>query len=110
MFHVYVLRSKKTGRRYVGSCEDINHRIDQHNAGASKATRHGVPWVLIHAESFRTVGEKNETCGQDDFVARRQRAPGNRRTRMVLCRDGYVDRAFAEKKFLRKIRTMRRFS
>ena len=27
MFHVYVLRSSKTGRRYVGSCEDLDQRL-----------------------------------------------------------------------------------
>ena len=53
-FYVYVLRSNKTGRRYVGSCEDIDERIRRHNAGHSKATRHAVPWILIHSESFTT--------------------------------------------------------
>src|SRR5215471_10425151 len=43
MFHVYVLRSTKTGRRYVGSCEDLDERLRRHNFGHSKATRHSVP-------------------------------------------------------------------
>ena len=47
-----MLRSQKTGRRYVGSCEDLTERIRRHNAGDSKATRYGVPWVLVHSESF----------------------------------------------------------
>jgi GIY-YIG catalytic domain len=46
-----VLRSQKTGRRYVGSCEDLTERLRRHNAGDSKATKHGVPWVLVHSES-----------------------------------------------------------
>jgi putative endonuclease len=54
MFYVYVLRSKRTGRRYIGSCEDIDDRLRRHNAGESKATRHGIPWVLIHLEKFVT--------------------------------------------------------
>jgi putative endonuclease len=54
MFYLYVLRSKKTGRRYVGSCEDIDDRFRRHNAGESKATMHGIPWVLIHLEKFAT--------------------------------------------------------
>ena len=52
MFYVYVLRSSKTGRRYVGSCEDLEDRLRRHNDGSSKATRHGLPWVLIYSESF----------------------------------------------------------
>ena len=54
MFHVYILRSAKTGQRYIGSCEDIDHRLRRHNAGHSKATRHGIPWALIHSECFAT--------------------------------------------------------
>jgi putative endonuclease len=57
MFYCYVLRSEKTGRRYVGSCENLADHIRRHNAGESKATKHGVPWILIHTESFRTRSE-----------------------------------------------------
>jgi len=57
MFCCYVLRSQKTGRRYVGSCENLADRIRRHNAGESKATKHGVPWVLVHSESFATRAE-----------------------------------------------------
>ena len=57
MFHVYVLRSATTGRHYVGSCEFVDARLRRHNAGHSKSTRHGVPWVLLHRESFMTRAE-----------------------------------------------------
>jgi putative endonuclease len=50
MFYVYVLKSQKTGRRYVGSCEDLDDRLSRHNNSESKATRHGVPWFLLHSE------------------------------------------------------------
>jgi putative endonuclease len=56
-YFVYVLRSEKTGRRYVGSCEDLEDRLHRHNAGNSKATRHGVPWSLIHTENFESRSE-----------------------------------------------------
>jgi putative endonuclease len=57
MYYVYVLVSDKTGRRYTGSCEDVSERIRRHNAGHSKATRHGAPWRLIHSEAFATRAE-----------------------------------------------------
>ena len=57
MFHGYVLRSSRTGRRYVGSCEDLDERLRRHNLGHSKATRHGIPWTLIHSERFRSRSE-----------------------------------------------------
>src|SRR5438270_8825208 len=52
MFYVYVLKSAKTGRRYVGSCQNVGERVRRHNAAQSKATRHGIPWKLIRTEGF----------------------------------------------------------
>jgi putative endonuclease len=57
MFYVYVLQSDKTGRRYVGSCENVENRLRRHNSGDSKATCHGVPWALVHSESFLNRAE-----------------------------------------------------
>jgi putative endonuclease len=54
MFHVDMLRSAKTGRRYVGSCAGLNNRIDEHDSGESKATRHGVPWTVVYNEQLET--------------------------------------------------------
>jgi putative endonuclease len=60
MFYLYVLKSQKTGRRYVGSCEDLDDRLRRHNAGESKATKHGIPWTLLHTESFLTRNKAME--------------------------------------------------
>jgi putative endonuclease len=62
MFYVYVLRSSKIGRRYVGSCENLEERLRRHNFGQSKATRHGTPWILVHREIFfsRTAATRKE--------------------------------------------------
>ncbi len=57
MHWVYVLVSEKTGRRYTGSCEDLERRMHEHHSGYSPATRHGVPWRLVHRESFATRSE-----------------------------------------------------
>ena len=57
MFYCYVLRSPKTGRLYIGSCENLTERIRHHNAGDSKATKHEVPRVLLYSESFATRSE-----------------------------------------------------
>jgi putative endonuclease len=57
MFHVYVLKSEKTGRRYIGSSGDLVGRLDRHNTGQSKATKQGKAWYLIHSESFQKRAE-----------------------------------------------------
>src|SRR5436190_22391211 len=51
MFYPYVLKSVKTGRRYVGSCKNLLDRLHRHNTSQSKATKHGIPWILIHRVS-----------------------------------------------------------
>jgi putative endonuclease len=38
----------------VGSTEIIERRLKEHNTGKSKSTRAGIPWELIHTESFTT--------------------------------------------------------
>ena len=57
MFYCYVWRSQKTGRRYVGSCENVTEPICRHNAGDSKAAKHGTSWVLVHSEGFASRSE-----------------------------------------------------
>jgi len=56
-YFVYVLRSEVTDRRYIGSCQNILERLQRHNAGHSKATKHGAPWKLIYHERFATRAE-----------------------------------------------------
>jgi putative endonuclease len=50
-FHVYVLESQSTGRRYVGQTGDLALRLVQHNDPADRLTlhtkRHPGPWQLI---------------------------------------------------------------
>ena len=60
MFYVYVLISERNSRRYVGSCQDIDDRLSRHNAGRSKATKHGIPWNLVYHEIFETRSEATQ--------------------------------------------------
>ncbi|MCQ3935612.1 MAG: GIY-YIG nuclease family protein [Chloroflexi bacterium] len=52
LIYVYILRSHRLQRYYAGSTEDVERRLQEHNAGKSKSTRAGAPWELIHVESF----------------------------------------------------------
>jgi len=63
-FYVYVLRSAVTGRLYVGSTADLDDRLRRHNNRESKATRHGVPWSLIHNELHST---RSEAVGREMY-------------------------------------------
>ena len=57
MYFVYILRSRSTGRYYVGQTENIMARLARHNAGGANATRHGGPWELLYARAFETRAE-----------------------------------------------------
>lgn len=54
MFYTYILKSEKTGRHYVGSCENLQLRLKRHNSGENKSTKAGMPWKIIYSETFST--------------------------------------------------------
>lgn len=53
-FVTYILYSSKIDKYYVGSTEDIEVRLKNHNAGISKFTSRGIPWILVYQEVFET--------------------------------------------------------
>lgn len=54
MHYVYLLRSQKDGRFYIGSTGNLKERFDQHNQDQSVATKHRGPWELLYYEAFPT--------------------------------------------------------
>ena len=52
MYYTYIIQSQKNGRFYIGSCQNIDIRIERHNAGATPSTKSGRPWKLVYSESF----------------------------------------------------------
>lgn len=57
MFHVYVLKSEKTGKHYIGSTEDLTERIIFHNHNRVKSTKNKGPWQLAYSESYKSRSE-----------------------------------------------------
>jgi putative endonuclease len=54
LFFVYILRSEKDGRFYVGMTENVERRLKEHNSGKTKSTKAYIPWILFFTESFET--------------------------------------------------------
>lgn len=52
MFYVYILQSLKDKRFYIGSTENIEMRIDEHNSGQTKSLRNRRPLKLIYQDEF----------------------------------------------------------
>ncbi|MDP3970199.1 MAG: GIY-YIG nuclease family protein [bacterium] len=63
LYNIYVLRSLKNGKRYIGSTEkDPKERLREHNRGSNRWTRYNKPFKLVYVESFssRTEARKRE--------------------------------------------------
>src|SRR2546426_956143 len=52
MWCVYVLKSGRNGRLYVGSTDNLERRLAEHDRGKSAYTRHLRPLALVYAESL----------------------------------------------------------
>ena len=57
MYYLYILKSQKDKKSYIGTTENIEKRLKNHNAGRVKSTKHRRPFVVIHTERFKTLSE-----------------------------------------------------
>lgn len=65
MFKMYVLYSKTKERFYIGQTKDLEDRITRHNGGRVKSTKFGAPWIIIHAEEYKT---RKEAVQREQFL------------------------------------------
>ena len=54
---VYMLRSKKNGRIYVGCTSNLKKRLEEHRKGMSYSTKKILPIEVIYVESYRTKSD-----------------------------------------------------
>ena len=57
MFYIYILKSLKDNKTYVGYTNNIEERIKKHNSGQVKSTKYRLPLKLIFSEEFETSQE-----------------------------------------------------
>ena len=57
MFFVYVLRSKKDKKLYIGFTNDLRRRIQEHNSGLNRSTKFRRPFELIYYEAYKSEGD-----------------------------------------------------
>ena len=55
LYFVYILRSRSSGRFYIGSCSHLLRRFHQHQSNSVPATRHRGPWWMPYYEIFPTL-------------------------------------------------------
>lgn len=54
MHFVYILKSLKSHRYYIGSSTDVDKRLVMHNHGSTRSTKLYRPWTIIYTETFQT--------------------------------------------------------
>jgi len=56
-YFVYIIKSKKDNRYYIGSTSDVEARVNYHNSGRQRSTKNRTPFVLIYKEGYTTKTE-----------------------------------------------------
>ncbi|KGD69100.1 GIY-YIG nuclease family protein [Flavobacterium aquatile] len=57
MFYIYIIFSKSLNKYYVGSCQDIEKRLEDHLNSRSKFTKTAKDWELKYSEEYNTRSE-----------------------------------------------------
>ena len=65
MYALYILHNKSLDRFYVGYTNDLTRRLTEHNRIKGKFTDTGIPWVLVHTESFIM---KKDAMAREKFI------------------------------------------
>lgn len=66
MSYVYVLKSLRNGKRYIGSTDLLpEERLKEHNYGANKFTKRNGPFELIYQEK---CDNKTEARKRENFL------------------------------------------
>ena len=57
MAFVYILKSLKNNRYYIGSTINLANRLKEHNSGQSKYTKYNLPFKLVFNKKYETISE-----------------------------------------------------
>ena len=56
-YYVYILKSKKDNKYYIGSTSDVVARLNFHNAGLQRSTKNRTPFELVLFEEYESKEE-----------------------------------------------------
>jgi putative endonuclease len=60
VYTVYVLRSLRDGKRYIGYTKNLSRRLFEHNSGGCKSTKNRKPLELVYKEDYSNKSEAME--------------------------------------------------
>jgi len=55
MYFLYILKSLANDRYYVGSTNNLERRLKEHNTGKSKYTKLTKPFILVFSKKYKTL-------------------------------------------------------
>jgi putative endonuclease len=56
-YFTYIIKSKIKERYNIGSCSELNKRLEHHNSGHTKSTKAYIPWEIVYYEEYNTKSE-----------------------------------------------------
>jgi len=77
-FFVYLLKSEKDQKLYIGMTSNVARRVKEHAAGKVPSTRHRCPCVLLYTESYPT---RIEAAKRERFL---KSGPGHRFLKTII--------------------------
>ncbi len=81
MFYVYILKSKKDNKLYIGYTDNLKRRMEEHNSGGNKSTKFRRPLELIYYEAYKS---EDDTKHREDMLKLFGRALGGLKRRIKL--------------------------
>ena len=57
MYYAYIIQSLKNGRYYIGSTNNIERRLYEHNHNNTASLKNKGPFKAVYKEEFQTVKE-----------------------------------------------------
>jgi len=70
MYHVYIIYSELTDSYYTGYTSlTPEERLQRHNEGWSRSTKHGRPWALKYTEAFKS---KSDAIKRENHIKRQK--------------------------------------
>ncbi|OGD57341.1 hypothetical protein A2V71_00790 [Candidatus Berkelbacteria bacterium RBG_13_40_8] len=57
MFYLYVLKSKKDNDLYIGSTNNLERRLLEHNNSENLSTKSRIPFELIYYEAYKSESD-----------------------------------------------------
>jgi putative endonuclease len=84
---VYILKSLKNGRFYIGSTIDFVRRIEEHNQGKSKYTKNSGPYEQVFIQEYETLFKARK-------VERWVKTQKSRQLVEEIIKDGWIKKKF----------------